>query len=102
MEPIKTVIYGLRRYDLDRCAALIDTSQGQNGSVQVVGFMSHKSKIYLADVLDHVEYILSSLDMFADISSNLIDYTFNVSVVNVLMSSVKVLLLIDGLLQHER
>ncbi|KAK0199107.1 magnesium transporter [Armillaria mellea] len=81
MEPIKTVVYGLRRYDVDRCAALIDESKlsAANGNVKVVGFMSHKSKIYLADVFDHVEYILSSLDMFASITQNLIDYTFNMT-----------------------
>lgn len=32
-----------------------------------------------ADVHDHMEYILTSLDMFAGISENLINYTFNVS-----------------------
>ncbi|KAG6874363.1 hypothetical protein C0995_015099 [Termitomyces sp. Mi166 len=79
MEPIKTLIYGLRRYDLDRCQALIDMSNPANANVKVVGFMSHKSKIYLADVFDHMEYILSSLDMFAAISENLIGYTFNLA-----------------------
>lgn len=44
--PIKTVIYGLRRYDLDRCAALVDTSNTEPGA-KVEGFMSHKAKIYL-------------------------------------------------------
>ena len=47
MEPIKTVVYGLRRYDLDRCAALVDSSQNPDVNVKVVGYMSHKSKIYL-------------------------------------------------------
>lgn len=28
LDPIKTVIYGLRRYDLDRCIALADMSAG--------------------------------------------------------------------------
>lgn len=51
LEPIKTLIYGLRRYDLDRCAALIDTSDPANANVKVVGFMSHKSKIYLVNSL---------------------------------------------------
>lgn len=32
-----------------------------------------------ADVYDHMEYILTSLDMFANIGENLINYTFNVS-----------------------
>ncbi|KAG6887621.1 hypothetical protein C0992_011444 [Termitomyces sp. T32_za158] len=47
LEPIKTLIYGLRRYDLDRCQALIDMSDPANANVKVVGFMSHKTKIYL-------------------------------------------------------
>jgi hypothetical protein len=32
-----------------------------------------------ADVYDHIDYILSSLDMFALIAENLVQYTFNVS-----------------------
>ena len=46
--------------------------------MKIEGYMSHKSKIYLADVYDHMEYILTSLDMFAGVSENLINYTFNV------------------------
>jgi len=79
LEPIKTLIYSLRRYDLDRCAALVDTSIPANANVQVAGYMSHKSKIYLADVYDHTVYILTSLDMFSGIAENLISYTFNVA-----------------------
>ncbi|CCO30636.1 Magnesium transport protein CorA [Rhizoctonia solani AG-1 IB] len=45
---------------------------------EVVGFLSHQAKVYLADVHDHVEYIMSSLDMFTSISENLINYTFNI------------------------
>lgn len=78
LEPIKTLVYGLRRYDVDRCAALIN-SEGREFSGKVEGFMSHKAKIYLADVHDHIDYIISSLDMFSGISENLINYTFNVS-----------------------
>lgn len=77
LEPIKTLVYGLRRYDLDRCAALIDTSDPANANTAIVGYMSHKAKIYLADVFDHMEYILTSLDMFTSIAENLIDYSFN-------------------------
>jgi Mg2+ and Co2+ transporter CorA len=76
LEPIRVMIYGLRRYDTDRCAALIE---GPVDSSKVVGFMSHKSKIYLADVHDHMEYILTSLDMFTGIAENLINYTFNMA-----------------------
>lgn len=78
--PLKTVIYGLRRYDEDRCAALLSFDERevqQQRREKVKGFMSHKSKIYLADVHDHMEYILTSMDMFAGITENLINYTFN-------------------------
>ncbi|KAF8910196.1 hypothetical protein CPB84DRAFT_1821600 [Gymnopilus junonius] len=79
LDPIKSLIYGLRRYDVDRCAALIDSSNPDNKDVKVVGFLSHKAKIYLADVFDHTEYILTSVDMFAGIAENLIAYSFNVA-----------------------
>ena len=65
----------MRRYDVDRVAAL---SESVDPAVCVQGFMSHKAKAYLADVQDHVEYVLSSLDMFAGVSENLVNYTFNV------------------------
>ncbi|KAJ6468376.1 magnesium transporter [Mycena sanguinolenta] len=79
LEPIRTVIYGLRRYDDDRAAALIDMTAEENKDIKVRGFMSPKSKIYLADVFDHMEYILTSLEMFAGIGENLINYTFNMA-----------------------
>ena len=44
LEPIKTVVYGLRRYDVDRVAALQEKLEP---GVKVEGFMSHKAKIYL-------------------------------------------------------
>ncbi|RDX50495.1 hypothetical protein OH76DRAFT_1482272 [Lentinus brumalis] len=76
LEPIKTVIYGLRRYDLDRVLAL---REYVHPNEKVEGYMSHKAKIYLADVHDHMEYILTSLDMIAGITENLINYTFNMA-----------------------
>lgn len=77
LEPIKTVIYGLRRYDVDRVTALTECV---DPTVKVQGYMSTTSKTYLADVQDHMEYILSSLNMFAGVSDNLINYTFNVCI----------------------
>ncbi|KAF7347312.1 hypothetical protein MVEN_01486600 [Mycena venus] len=79
LEPIKTLVYGLRRYDTDRCAALVDESDPEAKGKPIVGFMSHKSKIYLADVFDHTEYILSTLDMIAGIGESLTDYSFNMA-----------------------
>jgi Mg2+ and Co2+ transporter CorA len=79
LEPLKTLVYGLRRYDDDKCRALIDFSDPANKDTKVVGFMTHTSKIYLADVYDHMEYILTSLEMFANIAENLINYSFNLA-----------------------
>lgn len=45
---------------------------------KVKGFMSHKTKVYLADVHDHMEQILSNADMFSAMAENLIGYSFNV------------------------
>ena len=72
------MVYGIRRYDLDRTVALYDPGEKPDGR-RIEGYMSDKAKTYLADVHDHMEYILTSIEMFAGISENLIDYSFNVS-----------------------
>ncbi|KAF8743285.1 CorA-like Mg2+ transporter protein, partial [Rhizoctonia solani] len=73
MGPISQLVYGLRRYDSDRTKAVTV----HNEDSPPPGFLSHQSKVYLADVHDHIEYIISSLDMFSSIAENLINYTFN-------------------------
>jgi hypothetical protein len=81
LTPLSTMIYALRRYDLDRAVAA--TPEAQDGKdVKVTGFCSHQCKVYLADVYDHMEYILSSMDMFSSIAENLINFTFNVSLLS--------------------
>lgn len=52
LQPIQSLIYGLRRYDDDRCAALIDWSKAPPGT-KAQGFLSHKSKIYLVSIVPH-------------------------------------------------
>lgn len=69
LEPLRSVVYGLRRYDLDRCVALAASAEYSDSDTEgtetelddtekkkkrkkkkkarVVGFMSHKAKIYL-------------------------------------------------------
>ncbi|QRW02086.1 CorA-like magnesium transporter protein [Ceratobasidium sp. AG-Ba] len=73
MGPISQLVYGLRRYDADRAKAVATEAEKD-----LSGFLSHQAKVYLADVHDHIEYILSSLDMFSSIAENLISYTFNI------------------------
>lgn len=43
--PVKALVYALRHYDVDRTAACLDLSV--EGDHKVVGYMSHKAKIYL-------------------------------------------------------
>ncbi|KAG8903374.1 hypothetical protein FRB99_003396 [Tulasnella sp. 403] len=78
LTPLKTLVYGLRRYDLDRSIAQINPSEPGVDEKQLTGFMSHKSKVYLAGVLDHIDYVLASMSMFESITENLIAYTFNI------------------------
>ena len=47
LEPIKSLIYGLRRYDVDRCAALLAGGPQSVDPKTVTGYMTHKAKIYL-------------------------------------------------------
>jgi hypothetical protein len=61
LDPVKTLIYGLRRYDSDRAVAAseaaavgVDLPEGQKA-----GFLSHKAKVYLADVHEHAEFIMT-------------------------------------------
>ncbi|KAG6872489.1 hypothetical protein C0995_009351 [Termitomyces sp. Mi166 len=89
LDPIKVLIHGLRHYDLDRCVVLANYSEAEAGFVistgassappqKVQGYLSYKAKLYLSDVSDHIEFVLTSLDMFAGLSENLINFAFNV------------------------
>jgi len=75
LDPVKTLIYGLRRYDQDRSAAVAESSGTVEEGQKVPGYLSHKAKIYLADVHEHCEWILTSFEMFENMSENLINYT---------------------------
>ncbi|CAG7853903.1 SubName: Full=Related to Mg2 transporter protein, CorA-like {ECO:0000313/EMBL:CCA67920.1} [Serendipita indica DSM 11827] len=77
MQPLKTLIYGLRRFDLERTAAALAVAGIPQGQVQ--GYMSPKTKVYLADISDHLETITSSLEQFNTMTDNLIDFVFNMN-----------------------
>ena len=76
LDSIKALIYSLRRYDKDRCTALLDPDEAAH--TKVVGLTSMKATIYLADVLDHMEHVLTSLDMYEAMVENFVNFTFNV------------------------
>ena len=63
LDPVKTLIYGLRRYDSDRAVAATDLVEGEADHdpehAQKAGFLSHKAKVYLADVHEHADFIMT-------------------------------------------
>ncbi|KXN85741.1 Magnesium transport protein CorA [Leucoagaricus sp. SymC.cos] len=108
LEPIKTMIYNLRRYDVDRCIAMANHIRAEASPIaekvtekvermrwetawthmgvgkvgdkwKVRGYLSFMCRIYLGDVCDHMDFALTSLDTFAGIAENLIDYAFNMA-----------------------
>ena len=58
LEPIKTVIYGLRRYDVDRAMAL---QEHIVPGTKIEGYMSHKAKIYLVRICYCLSYMVCAL-----------------------------------------
>lgn len=52
LEPMKALVYGLHRHDVDRSAALLKSTRTDTITHNVAGFRSPKTKIYLTDVRD--------------------------------------------------
>ncbi|KAI9513096.1 hypothetical protein F5148DRAFT_466834 [Russula earlei] len=75
--PVRALVYALRNYDIERTAACLNLST--SGDQKVDGYMSHRATVYLADVLEHIEYTMSSLDMYSAMTENLINYAFNLA-----------------------
>jgi len=75
MQPMKRLVYGLRKFDVERTIAALDSSP----STGTTGYMSPKAKVYLADVADHLETVLSSLNQYSTMVDNLVDFAFNMS-----------------------
>ncbi|ORY55737.1 hypothetical protein BCR35DRAFT_355708 [Leucosporidium creatinivorum] len=73
--PFQFLLQALRTQDDAKAAAAAKPSPEANG--KRLGFVSHEAKVYLGDVIDHVDSVLSSLDLFGDLAENLIAYTFN-------------------------
>lgn len=51
LKPLQSLVYGLRRYDLDRAVALAASADPNANATNVKGFISHQSKVYLAGEL---------------------------------------------------
>lgn len=50
LKPLQSLVYGMRRYDLDRCVAIAASANGTGAPdlSKVKGFLSHQAKVYLA------------------------------------------------------
>ena len=48
LAPIKSLIYGLRRYDADRTQVLVESVDPHACVDTIRGYMSHQAKVYLA------------------------------------------------------
>ncbi|CAK5269268.1 unnamed protein product [Mycena citricolor] len=79
LAPIQAVVGTLRKYDVDRAAALVDTSQHPDEEIKVEGYMSQKALTYLADVSDHIDHVITQLEDIAGRGQNLVDYTFSMT-----------------------
>ncbi|GAA5915115.1 hypothetical protein JCM8208_002632 [Rhodotorula glutinis] len=91
LTPLQLLLQALRSQDDAKAAAAakIDPSpaptrsasptgeRANNVRVQRRGFVSHEARLYLSDVMDHMDSTLSSLDLFSDLAENLIAFTFN-------------------------
>ncbi|TNY18471.1 hypothetical protein DMC30DRAFT_418810 [Rhodotorula diobovata] len=86
LTPLQLLLQSLRSQDDAKAAAAakIDPSPAPTRSASPErtatlrrGFVSHEARLYLSDVMDHMDSVLSSLDLFADLAENLIAFTFN-------------------------
>ncbi|KAG0140874.1 hypothetical protein CROQUDRAFT_664583 [Cronartium quercuum f. sp. fusiforme G11] len=94
LTPLSSLVHGIRNHDpsdeklasrmntlrsSSACAFdLWDDSQSMMSNQPTpVGFVSPQARVYLSDVLDHIDSLLSSLELFSGWASNLVDFTFN-------------------------
>ncbi|GAA96992.1 uncharacterized protein L969DRAFT_54222 [Mixia osmundae IAM 14324] len=87
LTPIHSLIRALQRDDESRAAAVLPESahrerdqalrDGRGHELPRIGYVSPRARLYLGDVLDHMDSVLSSLDLFGSQCQQLVDYTFN-------------------------
>ncbi|MBW0493814.1 hypothetical protein O181_033529 [Austropuccinia psidii MF-1] len=91
LTPLSTLVHGIMNHDpserkvvnyraVQRASSgdgLLEDGQSIATSVPGGGFISSQARLYLSDVLDHIDSVLSSLELFSEFASNLVDFTFN-------------------------
>ncbi|KAG8743374.1 hypothetical protein FRC10_012178 [Ceratobasidium sp. 414] len=80
IKPLQRIVYGLRRYDRERCRGL---AASQDVSTNVKGFLSEETKVYLTDIYDHIRrpcsFVMLSLDTQSSTIRGLVSFTFNLT-----------------------
>ncbi|SCV70143.1 BQ2448_1537 [Microbotryum intermedium] len=78
--PLQLLISSLRTQDEAKYAATLhhDSTDPVNAKNRR-GWITHQARLYLGDVLDHIENVLGDFELFSNMSENLISYAFNMS-----------------------
>lgn len=91
LTPLSSLVHRIRNHDAsdERISGRSNLVCGPSGSKSdepqcidnnpsnPTGFISPQARVYLSDVLDHIDSLLSSLELFSGWASNLVDFTFN-------------------------
>ncbi|KAA1092445.1 hypothetical protein PGT21_002998 [Puccinia graminis f. sp. tritici] len=96
LNPLSTLVHGIMNHDpserkITNYRGTQRSSESERGPAEdfrsteprasaanlCTGFLSSQAKVYMSDVLDHIDSVLSSLELFSGLASNLVDFTFN-------------------------
>ncbi|CDZ98009.1 Mg2 transporter protein, CorA-like/Zinc transport protein ZntB [Phaffia rhodozyma] len=77
LAPLQNLIVSLRQDDRERTRVARLVGGYGNESSRVAGYISREANIYLADVNDHIDSVLSSLEMFSNMATSIVDFIFN-------------------------
>ncbi|KAK4054618.1 hypothetical protein OIO90_003430 [Microbotryomycetes sp. JL221] len=87
VQPLSLLLLALRNQDEAKAIAVqafnsskeppVDTASQVSTTSKRIGFISPEAKVYIADVIDHVDSVLMSLDLFSDLSESLVAFVFN-------------------------
>lgn len=76
VRPIASLIQSLRYSDSVK-SRLEGDGKVKEGDGAKKGFISSQAKVYLSDILDHVESSLATLELFSNLCENLLSFNFN-------------------------
>lgn len=72
LTPLQNLIITLKEFDTQRDAFVSSDEHSK-------GYISPKAQVYLQDVEDHIDWVLSALDMYSNLATNMVNFSFNAS-----------------------